>query len=597
MSANPDKLTATTPASAPAAESAGRPARRTTGPPRQREWLTGWMALLVCLALAAVPLLIDLGRGDAIVPAEARAVARSAETWRGQVRLDHESWREAAVPWYDGEPQLEAPPGTTWMHLAAFDLLDVPPGDPGGQLLAARLVAAAGALLTVAAVFWAGLSIGGLTTASLAALVCLASPVLLMFGRLGSGDAPLLALTALSLAAAVWAIRPLKAAASRWRQAVGWILAGVLLGLAVLTGGIVAGVAVLMSLLLILVLCPHRLSHVLGLVAAALIAALVCTPWVLEVHGRDPAIWQSWLADLVLPAGQAPAEAGEVFGRRLGLLLAVMLPWTPWLIAAMMQPFSTSSTGSRLRMFLGWVWFVPLAMLLLMVPGEGTIREVLLAVPAGSLLIGQVFRQYVDLSAEGRHARMWRLLSWPCVGLLLLVSIALPMSLHYQARLVEKGWIEAPPVAAMHPTYWVSCGLLLVLLVLLSMRFVGRHFPGKAVMVWALWVVTAAAMLTVPVARGPWLHSTTPRDTRLLSRLRQDVAIYRLSDPLPPGVMLYLGSPVPRLTRQRLVAGDAAGRWYLLLQDGQPMPPTMREVIRLPDSELRLARPVVDGSR
>ena len=34
------------------------------------------------------------------------------------------------------------------------------------------------------------------------------------------------------------------------------------------------------------------------------------------------------------------------------------MPWTVWLIGAIVQPFSTSSTGVRTRMFIGWSWFI-----------------------------------------------------------------------------------------------------------------------------------------------------------------------------------------------------------------------------------------------
>ncbi len=311
----------------------------------------------------------------------------------------------------------------------------------------------------------------------------------------------------LSVAAAIWAIRPLKMPGGLVRQASGWLMCGLFLGMAVLTGGAADLPFILVPILLIFALYPHRLSHFMGLVAAVIIAGLLTTPWALYVHEQNAAVWQSWAHTLVPDYFHDIKALGEVVSERFVLLVLATLPWTGWLIAGLLQPFSTSSHGSRLRMFLGWVWFVPVGLLMLGAPGYGTLREMMLVLPAAALLSGQVLRQYSDLSDEGRHARIWRLLRWPNAFVLMFASVAIALVGRFQPGIIRAGWLPEPVLATMSVWYWVGLGVVLLLIVILSMRYAERHHPGRTVVCWAAWTIVAWCALVVPVTRGPMVRT------------------------------------------------------------------------------------------
>ncbi|MEX2387966.1 MAG: hypothetical protein WD534_08810, partial [Phycisphaeraceae bacterium] len=269
-----------------------RAARRSSQLPKRPDRLIAWLAALACLLVAAGPLSIGLFHPDTLHPLEVDDLARSTQTWQQQAELPSmpgslEPW----VPVLDDQPQLDRPPGGTWLHLLAFAGLEAD-ATADERLMHARLASLVLALLTILAVFWAAMSIGGLLPATLAGLVAGSLPVLMFHGRLASDHLAPAALATLAVAAAIWALRPLRPANHLVRQGLGWMLCGLLLGLATLTGGLPATAAALLPLVLILILCPNRLSHGLGLVAALFIAGLVTTPWALYVHEQDPDVWR-----------------------------------------------------------------------------------------------------------------------------------------------------------------------------------------------------------------------------------------------------------------------------------------------------------------
>lgn len=582
----PDAVTGPLGVESAAADPAGvggvrGPRRASRSPQRRDRKLATWLTLLACLALALAPSLIDVHRPDVVDEREARTIVGSMETWRQQAQhtYDDQQWSiESLVPWYNGQPQYQAMPGTTWLHVLALSSMDPDRTRIDQVVLRTRLVSVAMGLLAVASLFWAGVSIGGLGTAALAALVLLACPVFLLEARLATPAMPHLGLSLLSIAAALWAIRPLKPAAPLLRQALGWAGCGLALGLATLTGSLVNTAAITLALLLILILCPHRISHLLGLVAAVFIAALVTAPWILYVHGQHPDAWRSWVAALEPAYQQAPGQLAQLMGKRALLVLVVMLPWSPWLIAAMIQPLSTSSAGSRVRMFLAWVWFVSAVLLLLPLPGSDSIESILLAVPAGALLVAQVLHQLADLSAEGRHARMWRLLRWPQAAMLLAASLALPVVMHLQAELVQRSWLPGLLSQAMPQWYWIGAGGCLLLLALLSVRFVVRHYPGRAAVAWSLWVVVGFVLLIVPLARGPLMQSPLVADGAFLRLIANDRPVYYLpaqageaasaeSEPLAPSpeLLLYAGSPLRTVSLDQIAqAQEEHAQLYIL---------------------------------
>jgi 4-amino-4-deoxy-L-arabinose transferase-like glycosyltransferase len=472
-----------------------------------------WMILLALLALSAIPLYSYLSVGSPLNDAQTNSLQITAESWRhrhamyqGDISL------ESIVPISKGQPQLNQPPGTVWLNQLAFTSLDPLTTTDAQLAYQIRLVTAAFGLLTIAAVFWAGFSVGGLKTASFAALTILACPALILFARAGSPDMPLVALETLSIASAMWALRPLRPAPSLPRQAMGWIICGLALGMAVLTGGLPAMPVILLPIFVISIMCPNRISHLMGLVASIFIAALMVMPWALYVHGQDMYIWEQWVNRLWPTSLDSPASFWRAVSDRGLLAGVVVLPWTLWLIGSLVQPFSASSSGVRRRVFIGWVWLLCVLLLVVTGPGGDGLATMLPILPAAAILIGQCLRLFSDLSAEARHARTWRLTRWPHLALFAVASVALPAGMYFQSTLVDLDYLKQPIVAPMAWYFWLGLCASLLLITALSTRFAMRHYPGKAMVCWSLWAVVLMSVILIPLSRGPLMNpaNTTP---------------------------------------------------------------------------------------
>jgi hypothetical protein len=320
----------------------------------------------------------------------------------------------------------------------------------------------------------------------------------------------------LAIAAGMWAMRPLRPYASVLRQALGWIISGAALGAATLTAGPTAGPAITFPMIVMVLLCPHRVTNLMGLAAAHAIAALVLVPWTLEVHGHNPDIWAVWLSQLY-PADASLAALLEQTRHRTLIALVILLPWTIWLIGALGQPFSASSRGDRQRPFIGWGWFLATALVLIVLPqprtiaGEtaaavGSLRanvtQMLLLIPVASVFVGQLFSQYTDLAGEGRYPRIWRMLRWPHLAMLVAGSVTAAALFALQPTLMDRNIVSEPFVSNPGPIFWVGIGVALLAIVAISARWAIKEFPARAVICWSLWAMVLAFVLWIPVSRS-----------------------------------------------------------------------------------------------
>lgn len=470
-----------------------------------------WLILALLLAMGAIPIYTHLGADRVLDDTQVQALSLAEETWHHrQMMYQGEITLESMVPIAQGQPLLDQPPGAVWLYQFALGSLDPMTATSTDITYQLRLLSAAFGLLTIAAVFWAGFSVGGLTTASLSSLTLLSCPVLVYFARQGTAAAPLLGLQTLGVAAAMWALRPLRPSPSLPRQAIGWAVSGGALGAVVLTGGLPAVPAVLMPILVITVMCPNRTSHLLGLLAAIFIAGLMVMPWAMYVHNQDTRIWEIWISGLWPESlGSFTTFGNAVYDRGLWVLVLV-LPWTFWLLGSIAQPYSASSSGVRRRVFIGWAWLLCVLLLAATGPGDGGPAGMLIVLPAACVLIGQCLRLYSDRSAEGRHARIWRHVRWGHLLFCITVSIALPAGMYFQDMMLERGILPRPIVAEMPWMFWLGLGISLVLITLLSMRYAWRHYPGRAVICWSVWSVVLMSVMLIPLARGPLMNPAAP---------------------------------------------------------------------------------------
>jgi 4-amino-4-deoxy-L-arabinose transferase-like glycosyltransferase len=490
---------------------------RTTLPKPRHDVGLAWLVLLGLVILAALPLLIDFNKPGIWSRSEALSVAISAETAQRQDPIaDGETSLQAWTPIYQGETRWDLPPGGTWLHLVAYTVipLDTPESITTTDMqwvIRARIASIAMALLFVAAVFWAGYSIGGLTTGAASALVAMTMPLALGFGRHANPHVATLAWSALSIAGALWAMRPLRTSPSLVRQLVGWSTCGIALGLAALTTGPTAIPGTLACTVLLAMICPRRIGHIMGLIASTALAALLLMPWVLHVHSHDPAVWQQWLGDLRPDFGEA--SFGEILTRagwRISLAAMYCGLWLIWLIPALTQPFSSSTGEARHRLMLGWGWLVTALLLVAFAPGETTRAGLLLALTPACVAIGLVVQQFHDLSAEGRHGRVWLANRWVTCVVITVLSIALPLLgylLNHQPQAVQ--WLPDTGLswlATMHWSFWAGASLALILASILATRFAIHKHPGRTIGCFALWLLIAFGLAAIPVSRSEQLN-------------------------------------------------------------------------------------------
>jgi 4-amino-4-deoxy-L-arabinose transferase-like glycosyltransferase len=422
----------------------------------------------------------------------------------------------------------------------------------------ARLCSAILGLITIAAVFWAGHSIAGIRAGLFSALVCAANPVFIWHARLASPPIHQAMWAMLSIAAALWAIRPLRASPTIERQFLGWVVCGLSLGGATLTTGPLVIVTVMGPILLLLLLCPHRRGHLMGLMAAVIIGVLVVLPWTVKLYEGDPEAPAIWWRDHQPFGFQTLTLLFDHFGQRLLLVLAALLPWSIWLAAAIAQPFSTSSTGSRTRLFLGFTWFLAATLIMLMLPASSDIGALLPLVPAAAVMIGQLFHHYTDLAAEARYARFWRILRWPHILLLAWVSVLAPMVIAMPQPFIDKGWFSSPFFYNWGTTPSVLLGIVLLLVVGLAGRMAYKQYPGGTLAYTAVWMLLLAAVIAIPASKSDHARSMVRKDAETIARHAQDRPVFVVQGEafspgeIEPTVLLYAGCEIRQIAAKQI---------------------------------------------
>ena len=183
--------------------------------------------------------------------------------------------------------------------------------------------------------------------------------------------------------------------------------------------------------------------------------------------------------------------------------------WLIWLIPAVTQPFSTSTGAARRRLLLGWTWLVTAAGLVALAPGPTSLATTLTVVAPASVCIGLIIQQFHDLSAEGRHARLWLVCRWITIAFMGLLGIGLPLLgylIGIRSELVQMlPDLRSPLLLAMHWSYYAGTAAALLLATGLAVRFALGHHPGRTVACLALWLLTLFTLAAIPLARGSLL--------------------------------------------------------------------------------------------
>ena len=524
--------------------------------------LSVWIALAACLGLACVPLLIGLNRFAVTDAREAKTLAVAIQTLDHHAQTSTQSGPAADpfVPYLNGHQQLADPPGTTWVLITLFELFGSETTSTNDLIQIGKSTSVAMALITIAAVFWIGLSLDGLYTAVYAAVICATNAMFVIQGRTITTEIYFLGWGTLSLAAALWATRPLRPMPSVTRQAIGWVVCGVTLAAAVLTLGPEGLVLTVLPIGLILVLCPHRLGHMLGLLAAALIGSLTVLPWVIYVHVQVPTVWGLWLERLIPIwrdnwSGEGLSPSGVLL-----VAMAITAPWMHWLCPAIMMPLSPSSRGERLRATLGLTWFITVSVMLTLWTRPTDLHKAMLIVPAYSIVIAQLLSRFSLLIAQGLAPLSWRIFSWIHWAIMGSISLGTPILIYKFPSLIDDVWFTKR--LAQLPPWWMVLvyGIVLTTLAAMSIRWMLKQDPKKSAMAWLIWAWAGISGLVAIWTFTPRLEDPLPTRMEHMAVLAGGDPVYRLqsadgpSDPWQQhaALWLYLRRPVMDITMSQV---------------------------------------------
>ncbi len=520
-----------------------------------KSWLL--LALILCVSLPA--LLVHLDQPDVVAPHEAKVVLRSFQTWERWAQLTAErGWSvDALIPYVHGRPSLHQPPGVTWQHMIALTGLSSKHCHTEDMVLRVRLLSVAFGLMTIIGIFWAGHSLGRRKTAFFSTLILIANPAFIYYARSADSTIIHVGWAMLAIAAALWAIRPLRPMPSTERQFLGWIGCGLALGAATLTAGPLTLVTVLAPIFLIILFCPDRVSHLIGLLASLLIGVLLVAPWLIYAHEQDPHVWEYWISSIV---SVQHLDSEFLWARvrwRAMMLGLLFLPWILWLVAVIFQPLSRSSHGRRISLWLASGWAIGMVLLLIPLPLEPVWGDVLPITMPICLAIGQLFHHLSDMTQLSHLPRTWRWLRWPHTGLLLVLSVAVPWGLGHQADLIAWGYMPASLETQLSLSFIGSFAAILVGLTLLSVAGVIHHHPRRAVICWSFWCIVMATILCIPLARSQAVvNASKPEALQLAELLKKSDAFWIQRDvdpkPLDPTFLLYVRSVIQGVSHSQL---------------------------------------------
>ena len=521
-----------------------------------RNMLLFALAILVCLPI----LMVNLGQPDVVDQVEAQNLLRSSQTWKRYDALSGQRGfsLECLIPHVNGEPSLNEPPGLTWTHMVWFMSMDPDQNAPNQLILRARLCSVFFAVIALICVYWSGYSLGRHRTAMFSLLIFAANPIFIYYARPASPAMVQTGWAMLSIGASLWAIRPLRPLPSTERQFIGWIICGIALGMATLTAGPITLATIVAPVFLLILMCPDRVSHLIGLLASLLIAMLLVVPWLMYAHEHDQQVWEHWIASII---SVKQLKAGYLWSQSMtrgSWLILAFVPWLMWIAAVIAQPFSRSTKGMRrISLWLASSWSLGVILLVLPMPTPTRLSELLVLVPPMSLAVGQLFNHLGDLCKAGHPPRTWRWLRWPQACVFLALSLIIPWCLANQQSLVSNGFMPASMTMQI-PSHLIGALLLSqVGLWVLSLPGVINHRPGRAMVCWSLWCLVMVTLMITPFSRSQAANYPGRQETTNLSKHLDNASLLWLSrdvdpEPVDARVLFYLQRTVPQIKYSQL---------------------------------------------
>ncbi len=526
---------------------AGRPAlpKRVTMPPPPAKRLRVFGMLLLVLALCLPPIVVEMARPDVTQGEELDVLLPARQTWAQSGGAVDGTWWQPRV---NGKPQYTRSPLSVWTTMLSWTGMDPQSATTDALVLRARLVSMALGLLVLAGTYWAGYSLGGVRVGRMGAMVVGTGLLFVRYARFDSADLHLMAWVTLSVAAALWAMRPMQPKSRLGRRVAGWLIAGVTLGAALLAKGPVALVFVAVPLVgAIVVTRTRRLGNSFGLLFALLLGLLVAAPWYLQTAEMYEDALTLWLR-----AWRGSVSSAEPAYYYL-LLLMMVFPWSVCLVAALFQPFMRASGTHRRRLLIAWMWFVAL-FVLLSVPVAKEYRYALPLLPAMGLLVAQLWAYHVTLAGEGIPDPGINFLRVPHWVLVVGGSAGYPAFVLLQEDMIARGWMDRVELPGLSLPVMASVGGVLLVVAVLGAVYHWRWKPGQAFVATFVWMLVALTVGYFSYSRSH--HSVQP--ARLAAEQVREVAgglsLWQMAAPedadLNDAMLFYIGEPVMAVTEQ-----------------------------------------------
>ncbi len=450
------------------------------------------LLLLVLLALLP-PYLMFLGKPTPLRSMETICMVTSQETWLRLHAGEGDAW---LMPSWSGYPRVEKPPLLVWLNLLSW--IGLSPADATVEALAwrSRIVTVLLVFMALLSTCWAGTILSGRRAGLLAALLTGTFFQVLKQARYATYDTHLMAWSTLAVAAALWAIQPNHRDQENPRTYFwGWLLCGFALGGGILTKGPVALVLVMAPVCFTVAILPCRQKHnLLGLALSVLLGVALAAPWYLYAFVAVDT------TGTILRSELGPTDTDQF--RPLwyyASLPALIMPWTFWWLLALAHPFRNAQGFHRRELLVPWLWFVVSFVFLSCWPMRNQ-RYLVPLMPSIGIMTALYMDDAIRRYTTRPPPRWLKNLAGVFWGLLILVSMAAPIYIFAQDRLIDANVINQKEIVGMQ-----SWPTLVLGLVFLGTALAGAHYTLRRR--YAAGVVTAAAWMILVVTAGYYGYS------------------------------------------------------------------------------------------
>ena len=334
--------------------------------------------LCLWLLLCSAPLLVHYEKSGPCRVMENLCVMSSQETWMRQQAGEADAW---VLPSWNGRPRVNKPPMLVWVNMLAWSGLEPEISSVDELIGRSRLLAVGMSLLTLGAIYGLGCFLSGSRMGRLAMVLTGCSFFFIKQGRLATYDTHWLAWISWAVLVGCWALRLSWARGGR-RSLPLWIGSGLLFGGALLTKGALASLFVLVPLLVFgLQQGGRRRDLLVGIGVCVLVGGICFGTWYGYIFLRQPHAWEYLLREYRFPM-QAKAKPFWYYAG----FIALIFPWTFWLIPALLQPVKRWRKTGETGPLIPWLWFVTVLVIMSISPSKSQRYIAPLLVPCGLLL-------------------------------------------------------------------------------------------------------------------------------------------------------------------------------------------------------------------